>query len=492
MWLFKGKIGNSFLAVIWQEFSLLNWVVILSAIQLILFSLMLVACSGLSGPDYERPSVVEKDVWTKQQPLSINGVDTIRLDWWRNFNDPYLDKIMSQALSNNSDLRILSARVGVAEAAIGQANAARLPTIDAALGANYLKAEGGDLNRSYSQAFAIGWEADIWGKLKKGVSAQNAEFNASEADWRAGYLTLASNVSSTYFKIRQFDEQIVRQQTSLDKSGSILSIFTASFQEGLTPKTQVLQQQAEVNRLSIDLLELKRLRQLSENALATLLGVPGGDLTVPIAQLSNSVMLIKVPGGLPADLLSRRPDIVAAEYRVLQAHELEGQARLAKLPGFSLTANTGSTSLDLLDLLKSWTFGLTPTVNIPIFDPSVNARLRVSEAQSKLVIEEYRGTVMRAFEEVERALINITNRNLQRFKLLERQSQLRLVTLQVEAQLEEGLVTQLQVFESERSLLSTELALLENYQNLLSDTVSLYKALGGGWPPVNVGEEKNQ
>jgi len=490
MWLLKGKIGNSFPVATWQVFTLLNWAVTLSAIVLILFFLMLGACSSLSGPEYERPSVVEKDAWTQQQPLSVNGAETIRLDWWRNFNDPYLDSLMLQALSNNSDLRILSARVGVAEAAIGQANAAQLPTIDAALGANYLKAEGGDLSRSYSQAFAIGWEADIWGKLKKGVSAQSAEFNASEADWRAGYLTLASNVSSTYFKIRQFDEQIVRQQKSLDKSDAILSIFTASFREGLAPKTQVLQQQAEVNRLGIDLLELQRLRQLSENALATLLGVPAGDLTVPAEQLSDSVKLIKVPGGLPADLLSRRPDIVAAEYRVLQAHELEGQARLAKLPGFSLTANTGNTSLDLIDLLKSWTFGLTPTVNIPIFDPGVNARLRVSEAQSKLVVEEYRATVMRALEEVERALVNLTNRNLQRSKLLERQAQLRLVTLQIEAQLEEGLVTQLQVFESERSLLSTELALLENYQNLLSDTVSLYKALGGGWPPLNVGEEK--
>ncbi len=447
-----------------------------------IFSLVLSACGNLAGPDYQRPAVVEKETWTDTDVLSQSPAATIRPDWWRNFGDPYLDKLMTRALANNLDLRLLAARIGVAEATIDQVNATRLPTIDTATGASFQKAEGGDVNRAVSQATALGWEIDIWGRLNKGVQAQTAEFRATESDWRAGYLTLAADVSTTYFSILQFDEQSDRQQQALINNEEILSIYENFFAEGLIAKTQVMQQQAEVNRLRRDQLELERLRELSENALATLLGVPAGELSVPMRHLSDSITPILVPGGLPAQLLSRRPDIIAAEYRVLQAHELVGQARLAQLPSISLTANTGNTSVQLADLLKTWTFGLTPAVNLPLFDPAVKARLRVSEAQTRVAEEQYRRTVMRAFEEVENALVNLSSRRRQHRQVLERRDKLRVVSDQVRAQMREGMVTQLEVFEAERSLLDAELALLANHQLLLSDTVALYKALGGGWP----------
>lgn len=439
------------------------------------------SCADLAGPEYQRPEVVQKDRWSDSQQLKISAAETIRPDWWRNFDDPYLDQLMGQALANNLDLAVLAARTGVAEAAIGQANASRLPTIDAALGANFQKFEGTSIDHTVSQAVALGWEVDIWGKLKKGVEAQASELKATEADWRAGYLSLAANVSQTYFQIRKLDEQIDRQQTALNNNRQIQSIFESQLREGIIPKTQVLQQQAEVGRLENDLLELQRLRQLSENALATLLGIAAGDLKVPAQHLSDTVNVITVPGGLPAQLLSRRPDIVAAEYRVLQAHNLEGQARLAKLPSINLTANTGATSTEFSQLLKDLTFGLTPTMSLPIFDPNVRSRLKVSEAQTKVAEAEYRRTVIRAFEEVENALVNVASRHQQHDQFLQRRDKLRIVTDQIRAQLREGMVTQLQVFEAERSLLAAELSVLENHQRYLSDTVALYKALGGGW-----------
>ena len=459
---------------------------------LILFlplGICLAGCGQLAGPEYQRPEAVAKDSWRASDALAVDAAATIRPDWWRHFNDPYLDQLIARALNSNLDLRVLAARTDVARAAIGQANASRLPTIDAALGANFQKFEGTDVNRSVSQAVALGWEIDVWGKLKKGVKAQAAGLQASEADWRAGYLSLVSDLSQTYFQLRKLDEQIDRQQSSLRNNRHIQRIFEAQLREGIIPKTQVLQQQAEVVRLNNDLLELQRLRTLQENALATLVGVAAGDLQVPRQHLSDSVVVRRVPGGLPAQLLSRRPDIIAAEYRVLQAHELEGQARLAKLPSINLTANTGATSNEFSQLLKDLTFGLTPTVSLPIFDPNVRARVRVSEAQTRVAEAEYRSTVVRAFEEVENALVNLDSRHRQHDQFLQRRNKLRVVTDQVRAQLREGMVTQLQVFEAERSLLSAELALLENHQRYLSDTVALYKALGGGWGDDIVGEQ---
>jgi len=156
------------------------------------------ACGNLAGPDYKRPETPRKAAWSDDSTDGVSAAETIRPDWWRNFDDAYLDRLMAQAISNNYDLQVLAARAGVAEAAIDQANAARLPTVDASLGARLQGAQGQGTNHAYSQSEAIGWEIDIWGKLKKGVQAQEADFNASEADWRAGYLMLAAELSSTW------------------------------------------------------------------------------------------------------------------------------------------------------------------------------------------------------------------------------------------------------------------------------------------------------
>jgi outer membrane protein TolC len=198
------------------------------------------------------------------------------------------------------------------------------------------------------------------------------------------------------------------------------------------------------------------------------------------------VRVPEVPGGLPSQLLKRRPDIVAAEYRVLETYDLTGQAKLAQLPSISLTGRGGTSSFALTDLLKTFTFGLLPSINFPIFDPGVKARIKTSEAQAQVTEQEYRRTVMAAFEEVENALVNLDSHKKQRVELQQQVDQLRVVAEQTDAQRREGLASQLEVFEVERSLLSAQLALLANHQQILSDTVTLYKTLGGGWPPVEV------
>jgi NodT family efflux transporter outer membrane factor (OMF) lipoprotein len=337
----------------------------------------------------------------------------------------------------------------------------------------------------------VSWELDIWGKFEKGVQAQTAEFRATEADWRAGYLTLVAAVSTTYFQILQLDEQIGVQRKALDRNRAILAIYEAQLAHGLAPRTQVVRQRAEINRLTDGLLELARARDLAENALATLTGVPAGGQKLPVGRLQDRVRLPEVPAGLPSQLLARRPDIVAAEYRVLQGHDLAGQAKLAQLPSIQLTGRAGTASLALGDLMKSFTLSFLPSINIPLFDPGIKARIKTTEAQTEAAAAEYRRTVMVAFEEVENALTSLSARKSQRAELAQQTGQLKLVATAVQAQLAAGIVSQLEVFETERQLLAAELALLANHQQILADTVTLYKALGGGWPPVDVRNGSN-
>jgi NodT family efflux transporter outer membrane factor (OMF) lipoprotein len=447
---------------------------------------LLAACADVSQRPYQAPATPAKAAWSNSANLPLSKAELIAPDWWRGFGDPTLDQLVSRAISGNIELSVLAARIGVADAQIGEARAGALPTLEAGAGASFEKSTGQPFAKQFNLGTQTNWDIDIWGKVEKGVHAQKAEFSATEADWRAGYLKLVADVSTTYFQILQFDEQIDRQQKSLEKNKEILATYQAMQQNGLLPQTRVLQQSAEVNRLSTDLIELRRLRALAGNALATLIGVPAGDYQLPIGSLQERVKVPEVPGGLPSQLLKRRPDIVAAEYRVLEAYDLTGQAKLAQLPSVSLTGRGGTASTALSTLLKSFTFGLLPSINFPIFDPGVQARIKTSEAQGKVAEQEYRRVVMAAFEETENALVSLESHKKQSTELQQQVEQLQLVATTTDAQRREGVVSQLDVFETERSLLSAQLALLANRQQILSDTVTLYKALGGGWPPVEV------
>lgn len=447
---------------------------------------LLSGCPDVSMKPYRQPETPGKGAWSNQKALPVAPSEMIAPDWWKGFRDPYLDGLVERALGANFDLKVLAARIRVASAEIGEARAGALPSLDAGAGASFEKSTGQKFSKQFNLGTQVNWDIDIWGRVAKGVEAQTAEFRATEADWRAGYLTLVSDVSTTYFQILQFDEQIRQQEQTLEKNRNILVTFEAMMGQGLLPQTRVLQQRAEINRMSTDLIELRRLRALAGNALATLLGIPAGEFTVPPGALQGRVQLPTVPEGLPSQLLKRRPDIVAAEYRVLVAYDLVGQAKLAQLPSVSLTGRGGSASFALGSLLKSFTFGLLPSINFPIFDPSVKARIKTSEAQTGVAENEYRRVVMAAFEEVENALVNLDAHRRQREELQQQSERLAVVAAQVEAQLKEGMVSQLEVFEAERTLLASQLALLANHQQILSDTVTLYKALGGGWPATDV------
>jgi outer membrane protein TolC len=268
---------------------------------------LLCGCADVSMKPYQRPDSPAKTSWSSQKGVAPAPADMITIDWWKQFRDPYLDGLVERALGANFDLKILAARIKVANAEIGEARAGALPTLDAGAGASFEKTTGQKFTKQFNLGTQVNWEVDVWGRVAKGVEAQSAEFNATEADWRAGYLSLVSDVSTTYFQILQFDEQINQQQKTLAKNRQILATYEAMLQNGLVPQTRVLQQRAEINRMSNDLIELGRLRALAGNALATLLGTPAGEFRVPAGALQQRVLLPVVPEGLPSQLLKRRP-----------------------------------------------------------------------------------------------------------------------------------------------------------------------------------------
>jgi multidrug efflux system outer membrane protein len=362
-----------------------------------LCAVLLCGCVDVSMPAYQRPDTPAKDSWSNGS-VAVSAAETIEPDWWKTFQDPYLNSLIAKAIAGNFDIKILAGRIQVAGAEIGEAQAGALPTLDAGAGGNFQKSTGVPFQQQYMLGTQVNWDIDIWGKVEKGVQAQKAEFHATEADWRAGYLELVSNVSVTYFQILQYDDQITQQEKTLATNRQILTIYEGQSHSGLIPQTVVMRQQAEINRLTNELLELRRSRDLANNALATLVGVPAGEFQLPDGHLQQRVQLPPVPAGLPAQLLARRPDVVAAEFRVLEAYDLVGQAKLAQLPTISLTGHAGTASFALSSLLKAFTYGLMPSIDFPVFDPGVRAHVKTSKAQGDLAEQQYRRTVMGAFE----------------------------------------------------------------------------------------------
>ncbi|MFK7913426.1 MAG: efflux transporter outer membrane subunit [Pseudomonadales bacterium] len=451
--------------------------------------LQLGGCAALvDTPDYQRPDLPAKQDWS----AALDATRRIDLKWWQAFADPALDTLMEQAIAANPNLAVLAARTGVARSQISQAQARLLPVLNVG-GRTDTTSISGATDLGTSNKLGVGgdltWELDIWGKARKGVAAQKAAFAATEADWRAGYLVMAAAVSNAYFQIRQSDAQLDRQHAAIARAEEILDLLQRMHQRGLIAETRLLQQDAELARLRAGVLELQRVRALTVNALATLTGQVAGEFALPSTQDLPPIEPVQVPTGLPAQMLNRRPDLVAAEYRLLQSVQLEGQSRLAQLPTIGLTALGGSASYGLSDLLKTWTGSLSSVVQFPVFNPNVRAQIKASQAQVQVAEAEYRVAVFKAFEEVENTLVNLANRNAQARQLQSRLDKLNQVRKRTLAQLELGLVSRLEVLERERSLLDADQAVLANRWQRLNDSVSLFKALGGGWDPQTVGAD---
>lgn len=446
-------------------------------------------CKSVAGPDYTRPDLPEKSTWVAQKGLRTEAAAAIEPGWWQGFGDPQLNELVDQAIAGDFDLQV--AALNVEKAGI-DIEAKKDETFQRSVGANisnntqFKQGQGTSSTNNFAFSATFSYEVDLWGKIRKGLDAKKAAYQGTQAEWRVVYLTLVSNVATKYFELLQFDEQMKNQAQSLATNRKLLGIYEAQYREGLLPKSRILSQRAEISTLEKERLELERQRKVAQFQLATLLGKPAGSIEIPAGNLTRQISVLEVPAGLPSDLLARRPDILAREYDVLRSHNLVGEARLAKLPSLKLTGSAGTSSSLLSGLLKSWTFGLAPSISIPIFDPNIQRNIKTTTIDMKISQEQYRKTVVKAFEEVETALLNLDYRKRQKDLLADQIKNLKVVRDVQYAQLQEGLVSQLEVFETERSLLSARQSLLTTHQQVLADTVTLYKALGGGWPPEYV------
>jgi len=445
------------------------------------------------GPAYERPAAELPAAWTG---APAQGVKAPTARWWTLYNDPALDRLVEEALIHNQDLALAVARVDEVRARARVADSQFWPAVDAQFQRDRTRnSERSSFplppnaieNNNYRGQLNVSYEVDLWGRLRSASNAARADLLATEAARETVRITLATEVVRAYFTLIAFDAQLAATRRSLALRSDGLVLQKVRHQAGLINDFTLRQLEAEVSAAQAQLPALEANRTAQELALAVLLGrspraIMEGTVARHAAQGEPAAPV--VPAGLPSDLLLRRPDVVQAEQGLIAANARISEARATLFPRIGLSGYYGSESTALSDLFtgpaRIWqlAFGLAQ----PIFQGGrLFAEVDAVKARERQAVAQYQKTLQEAFREVRQAL----NTQIKAREAFEAESA-RTVALTDAARLariryENGLVSQLEVIDADRSLLQAELNRSDALRIQRAAVADLVKALGGGW-----------
>ncbi|HAS50236.1 MAG TPA: RND transporter, partial [Gammaproteobacteria bacterium] len=322
------------------------------------------------GPDYERPAVEVPVNWQ----MSIQQANELaNTRWWEQFQDPVLNELLQMALQDNKDVKIAAARVEEYLGRYGATRADQFPQVGVnADGSRTRNSESSGITlgenpvNSYQIDLGVSFELDLWGKLRRATEAARADLLAIEENRRTVILTLVSQLANAYVQLLDYDQQLAVTQATLQTRRESVRINGLRFKAGLTSEMDYQQAVAEYQSAAVQVPVLEKQIAQQENAISLLLGRNPGRIVR--GKGLDQLTLPTVPGGLPSDLLERRPDIRQAEQQLISANAQIGVAKAAFFPSISLTGLLGTASTDLSDLFKgssnTWQFAGSLTQSI--------------------------------------------------------------------------------------------------------------------------------
>lgn len=454
---------------------------------------MLSACAV--GPDYQRPQTAEIAQYKEAEGWrQANPSDSLaRGAWWELYGDQQLNGLIEKLNNANQTVAQSEAQYRQAQALVRSARGAFYPTVDLSLGktrssqgtgssSSSLSSSSSGIRDTYNAQLGVSWEADIWGKLRRGLQADEASAQASFADLAAMRLSQQSELVQNYLQLRVIDQQKRLLEATVAAYERSLKMTQNQYRAGVSGRDAVAQAQTQLKSTQADLVDLIWQRAQFENAIAVLTGQAPANFD--IAETQTIPNLPQVPLSLPSQLLERRPDIASAERSVIAANANIGVAKAAYYPDLSLSLSGGyssSTSNDLISLPnRFWSVG--PKLNLPLFDGGIrSAEVDRTEAVYDQTVAKYRQTVLDGFREVENYLVQL--------KVYEDEAAVRQEALDAardslrltENQYKAGLIAYIDVVVVQATALSNERNVLNILQNRLIASVQLIAALGGGW-----------
>ena len=442
--------------------------------------------------DYERPEILPEQSLYRTDNIPTDSISMAAIPWREIFTDPILQNHIATGLENNLDIRIALQNIRAAEAYVKQGKAGYLPTLDAigsysrsnpsensGLGLGQL---GDEVSEQFDLTASLSWEADIWGRIRSQKRAFVASYLQSIAAHKAVKTELIASIASIYYQLLALDEQVEITEESIAARQSSLETTTALKEAGQVTAVAVKQTEAQIYTSQIILVDLENAIKLLENTLSILMAEPPHAIVRGELQVQEIEVPLKT--GVPALLLENRPDVMAAEYALINAFELTNVARANFYPQLSITAAGGFQSLELENWFSASSIFSSIAGNL--FQPLLNGRrirtaYEVSLTQQEQALLNYKQVLLNAGGEVSDALYNYEAASATialRAKEYEAYAD---ATNYSEQLLDNGLANYLEVLTARQNALNSQLNLVDSRYQQLNAIVNLYQALGGGW-----------
>jgi outer membrane protein, multidrug efflux system len=478
----------------------------------IALSLTLLVSGCTVGPDYKRPMVSPPKQWTeatKDERTGLQGnhkglpLPAQPDQWWKTFNDPVLNQLITDAIAANLDLKQALVRVKDARAQRWVTIAAGLPSVTGqsnvtrrfnnttstsqaggtpSAGGSF--GIGNQLINIFQLGFSAQWELDLFGGERRAIEAADATVDSEIENSRGVLITLLSEVASNYIALRANQQLIAITRENLYSQQETVRLTQIRQQAGFSSMLEVAQAQSQAAATEAFLPVYEIAAKQAIHALSVLLGRDPGALVLRLAQSGTipAIATIAIPD-LPSELLLRRPDIRHAERQIAAANANVGVATAELYPRVNLSAFLGLQNTRITDFTpvgKSWS--TASSLTLPIFNwGRINANIKSKKAQFELAFLTYQSTILTAFKEVEDTLIAY-NKEQQRYKsLAQAVAASQLAVQMADERYHKGLTMFLDVLQTQQTLYQTQRDLVDSEVKLSTDLVALYKALGGGW-----------
>jgi NodT family efflux transporter outer membrane factor (OMF) lipoprotein len=472
-------------------------------IPIFLLSALTLLTGCMVGPKYAKPSAPMAPEFKEQPPNSYKDNDgwktaqpgdrALRGNWWQIFGDPQLNALEDQLTASNQDLKVAESRLRASRAEIRFNRSYLAPTIAASpsvtnerVSANqpyFPSSQANNGTGNYSLPIDLSYEVDLWGRVRRTVSASREEAQASAADLETASLSLHAELAIDYFELRSADAQKQLLDDTVKAYTDALQLTENRFEGGASPKSDVAQAQTQLDEAKVEDTDVMVARAQFEHAIAVLIGKPPAEFSLPPSQQVR-LQLPVIPVGLPSTLLERRPDIAAAERRMAEANDQIGIARAAYFPTLTIGATGGFEGTTATNWLnwpsRLWAVG--PELSETLFDAGRrHATSEAAQANYDGTVATYRQTALNAFQEVEDNLAELRilegEADQQHQATASAQESLQLFTNRYQG----GVDNYLQVITAQTIALADERNDIDIQRRRMDASVLLIKAVGGGW-----------
>jgi multidrug efflux system outer membrane protein len=446
------------------------------------------------GPDYQMPPTPMPAAFTNeiQEETATNGVETL---WWRGFHDDRLNQLVGQALANNHDLRVATARLREARALLSETGLDRYPTVTSQ--ASYTRQQSSEAvtpavaDRDielYDAGFDASWELDFFGRVRRSVEASAADVGASEANRHDAVVSLLAEVARNYFALRGTQNRLAVARRNAANQQQTLDLTIALLEGGRGTELDTSRAEAQLQSTLASIPPLETAIKAAMYRLGVLIGQPPTTLEPELSEPQPLPALpTRVALGRPEDLLRRRSDIRVTERNLAAASARVGVATADLFPRVILAGSVGLQAGSFLGIGEggSDTFAVGPGIFWAAFDLGrVRARIRAADARTEAALAQYEQRVLLALEETENALVDFTRQQASRDFL--RASAQASTTAQnlARQRYQLGVADFLTVLDAERTLLEAQDRLADSETLTATALLAVYKALGGGWEIV--------